>query len=76
MPRANYALTYTFWGALYTDQRGYSDSVRSTTGGFRRPKHDRLGYKKKAKGTDINYTATVPTKSDLTHYKYFGNEFE
>ena len=27
--RGQHALTHTFRGALYTDQRGYSDSVRS-----------------------------------------------
>ena len=32
VPRANYALTHTFRGALYTDRRGYSDSVRSLVG--------------------------------------------
>ena len=29
VPRADYALTHTFRGVLYTDQRGYSNSVRS-----------------------------------------------
>jgi len=32
VPRANCALTHTFRGALYTDRRGYSDSVRSLVG--------------------------------------------
>ena len=32
VPRANYALTHTFRGALYTYRRGYSDSVRSLVG--------------------------------------------
>ena len=29
VPRAVYALTHTFQGVVYTDQRGYSNSVRS-----------------------------------------------